>query len=62
MIAAAFLASLLIGLGWLGSRITPRGVGRDEALRRGVELQLFPFGRQPTEPVDQDLARRGRPF
>lgn len=62
MIALALLALFAVALVWLGSRIDPRGLGRDEAFRRGAELQLFPFGRQPTEPVDAEQARSGRPF
>jgi len=62
LIAILSLALLAFGLIWLGSRIRPRGLGRDEAFRRGAELQLFPFGRQPTEPVDAERMRSGRFF
>ena len=62
MIALVLLALLAVALVWLGSRIDPRGLGRDEAFRRGAEMQMFPFGRQPTEPVDAERARAGRPF
>ena len=55
-------AALLGGLAWLGSRIPPRNLGRDEVLWLGAERALFPFGRQPTEPVDAESIRRGRPF
>ena len=46
----------------LASRIPPRSIDRDEELRRGAELSFLPFGRQPTEPVDAESARVGRPF
>lgn len=51
-----------LGLIRLGSRITPRSVDREEELRRGAELSFLPFGRQPTEPVDAESVRMGRPF
>jgi hypothetical protein len=54
--------ALCAGLLWLGSRIPPRQVSRDEMFRLGAELPLFPFGRQPTEPIDADRIRAGRPF
>jgi hypothetical protein len=54
--------ALCAGLAWLGSRIPPRRLSRDEIFRRGAELPLFPFGRQPTEPVDAERIRNGRPF
>jgi len=56
------LVVFAIGLIRLGSRIQPLEVDRDEALRRGAELSFLPFGRQPTEPVDAERARSGRPF
>jgi hypothetical protein len=67
---SAFMAPLVVtglivftvGLIRLGSRITPRSFDRDEELRRGAELGFLPFGRQPTEPVDAESARVGRPF
>jgi hypothetical protein len=58
----AALVVLALGLIRLGSRIRPLEVDRDEALRRGAELSFLPFGRQPTEPVDADDVRAGRPF
>jgi hypothetical protein len=54
----AFGAGMLL----LGSKIPPREIDRDEALRRGAELSFLPFGRQATEPVDAERARIGRPF
>ena len=65
MTGALVIAALVVlpaALLWLGSRIEPRGVDREEELRRGVELSFLPFGRQPTEPVDAESARVGRPF
>jgi len=56
------LVAFVAGLIRLGSRIPPRGLDRDEALRRGAELSFLPFGRQPTEPVHAEDARSGRPF
>lgn len=56
------LVVLLLGLIRLGSRIRPKNLGPDEHFRRGAELPLFPFGKQPTEPVDAERARTGRPF
>ena len=58
----AGLIAFAIGLIRLGRSIPPRSVDRDEALRRGAELSFLPFGRQPTEPVDAEQARVGRPF
>jgi hypothetical protein len=58
----AGLIAFAIGMIRLGRSIPPRPVDRDEALRRGAELSFLPFGRQPTEPVDADRARVGRPF
>lgn len=63
--AALSIAGLIAfgaGMILLGSKITPREIDRDEALRRGAELSFLPFGRQPTEPVDAERARIGRPF
>ena len=61
-IVIAGLIVFAVGLIRLGSRIRPLEVDRDEALRRGAELSFLPFGRQPTEPVDAERARAGRPF
>ncbi|HZR79794.1 MAG TPA: hypothetical protein VFD92_01770 [Candidatus Binatia bacterium] len=61
-LAIAALLGLFAAVVALGSRIPPRGLGRDEVLRRGAELPLFPFGRQPTEPIDAERARSGRYF
>jgi hypothetical protein len=61
-IVIAGLALFTLGMIRLGSRIPPREVDRDEALQRGAELSFLPFGRQPTEPVDADKVRAGRPF
>jgi hypothetical protein len=61
-IVIAGLVAFTVGLIRLGSRIRPLGVDRDEALRRGAERSFLPFGRQPTEPVDADDVRTGRPF
>jgi hypothetical protein len=58
----AGLVAFVLGVIRLGSRIPPRPIDRDEALRRGAELSFLPFGRQPTEPVDAERARTGRPF
>ncbi|MBM4243981.1 MAG: hypothetical protein FJ148_09220 [Deltaproteobacteria bacterium] len=58
----AGLVAFAIGLIRLGSRIPPRAFDRDHELRRGAELSFLPFGRQPTEPVDAESARVGRPF
>lgn len=58
----AGLIAFAVGLIRLGSRIPPRQLDRDEELRRGAELSFLPFGRQPTEPVDAESARVGRPF
>lgn len=62
VLAIAVLLAFFGAILRLGSRIHPRGEGRDEAWRRGAELPLFPFGRQPTEPVDAERVRAGRPF
>lgn len=62
LIAIAGLLGFFAAVLALGSRIAPRGIGRDESDRRGAELPLFPFGRQPTEPLDADRARDGRYF
>jgi hypothetical protein len=56
------LGAFALALIRLGSRIPPRPIDRDEELRRGAELSFLPFGRQPTEPVDAESARVGRPF
>jgi hypothetical protein len=56
------LLVFVAGLIRLGSRIPPRRFDRDEELRRGAELSFLPFGRQPTEPVDAESVRVGRPF
>ncbi len=61
-IAIAALLGFFAAVLCLGSRIAPRGLGRDEALRRGAELPLFPFGRQPTEPLGAEEARAARYF
>lgn len=61
-VVVAGLIAFAIGLIRLGSRIPPRAVDRDEELRRGAELSFLPFGRQPTEPVDAQRVRVGRPF
>lgn len=61
-IVIAGLIVFAIGMYRLGRSIPPRSVDRDEALRRGAELSFLPFGRQPTEPVDAEQARVGRPF
>jgi hypothetical protein len=61
-IVIAGILALPLALLWLARRIPPRKVDRDEQLRRGAELSFLPFGRQPTEPVDAERARRGRPF
>jgi hypothetical protein len=58
----AGLIAFVVGLVRLGSRIPPRSVDRDEELRRGAERGFLPFGRQPTEPVDAENVRAGRPF
>ena len=58
----AALVVFALALIRLGSRIRPLEVDRDEALRRGAERSFLPFGRQPTEPVDADDVRTGRPF
>lgn len=58
----AGIVALPLALYWLGRRIPPRNIDRDEALRRGAELSFLPFGRQPTEPVDAPRVREGRPF
>lgn len=64
VLAIAVLVSFFGAILWLGSHIRPRGEGRDhnEVRPRADELWLFPFGRQPTEPVDAERARAGRPF
>ena len=62
LLAIAILVFFFGAILWLGSRIRPRGEGREEIRPRGDELWLFPFGRQPTEPVDAERARAGRPF
>ncbi len=56
------LIAFAAGLIRLGRSIPPRAVDRDEALQRGAEFSFLPFGRQPTEPVDAERARVGRPF
>jgi len=61
-IAIAALLAFYAAVVLLGSRISPRGLGRDEAHRRGAELPLFPFGRQWTEPLDAERMRAGRYF
>lgn len=61
-LVVAGLVLFVAGLIRLGSRIPPRTFDRDEELRRGAELGFLPFGRQPTEPVDADRVRTGRPF
>lgn len=58
----AGLIAFAIALARLGKSIPPRTIDRDEALRRGAERSFLPFGRQPTEPVDAERARVGRPF
>jgi hypothetical protein len=58
----AGIVALPILLVWLGSRIPPRSIDRDDELRRGAERAFLPFGRQPTEPVDAERIREGRPF
>ncbi|HEY8517176.1 MAG TPA: hypothetical protein VIS07_16835 [Candidatus Binatia bacterium] len=58
---AGFVA-LPLGLLWLARQIPPRPVDREVELWRGAERSLLPFGRQPTEPVDAESARVGRPF
>jgi hypothetical protein len=58
----AGIVALPVLLVWLGSRIPPRRIDPDDELRRGAELSFLPFGRQPTEPVDAQRAREGRPF
>ena len=62
LLTIAVLVSFVGAILWLGSRIRPRGEECQEIRRRGDELWLFPFGRQPTEPVDAERARAGRPF
>jgi hypothetical protein len=56
------LGAFALALIRLGSRIPPRSIDRDDEMRRGAERSFLPFGRQPTEPVDADRARTGRPF
>ena len=61
-LVVAGLVAFAVGLIRLGSRIQPRSFDRDEGLRRGAEFGFLPFGRQPTEPVDAENVRVGRPF
>lgn len=66
MIGVLFIATLLggfLGVLWLGSRIEPRGAG-EPSRGDGVvpDWPLFPFGRQPVEPIDAEQIRVGRPF
>ncbi|MEW6269553.1 MAG: hypothetical protein AB1689_09690 [Thermodesulfobacteriota bacterium] len=58
----AGIVALPLALVWLARRIPPREVDREAELRRGAELSFLPFGRQPTEPIDAERARVGRPF
>jgi hypothetical protein len=68
-IAIAVLVGLCAGLMELGRRIPPHRREDDAGDRTGErgearcdELWLFPFGRQPTEPVDAERARTARRY
>jgi hypothetical protein len=58
-LAIAALVGFLVAVLELGRRIPPRGAAET---RHGADLPLFPFGRQPTEPIDAERARGGRYF
>jgi hypothetical protein len=60
-IAIAVLVGFFAGMMALGRRIPPRSRD-DTGARRCDDVWLFPFGRQPTEPIDAERARTGRAF